>query len=84
MTTLLRKITCDNLPRNRGKFSSKHKSTAWKRQIISTYFFFVSQGFFDNGTLHKVTYNFHLKIRNILELTTCPVKFGIIFPGVIF
>ena len=38
--------------------------------------FFVSQGHFDNKTLHKGTHNFYLKIRNILELTTCRVKFG--------
>ena len=31
------------------------------------------EGHFDNGTLHKVTQDFHLTIRNILELTTCPV-----------
>ena len=37
-----------------------------------------------NGALHKATHNFHLKIRNILELTTCPVKFGTTCPSVIF
>ena len=45
---------------------------------------FVSPGHSDNGTLRKVTHNFHLKIRNILELTTCPVKFGTTCPSVIF
>ena len=45
---------------------------------------FFSQSHFDNTTLHKVTHNFHLKIRNILELTTCPVKFGTTCPSVIF
>ena len=34
--------------------------------------------------LHKVNHNFHLKIRNILELRTCPVKFGTTCPSVIF
>ena len=37
-----------------------------------------------NGALHKATHNFHLKIRNILELTTCPVKFGTTCPSVLF
>ena len=46
--------------------------------------FFVSQGHFDNETLHKVTHNFYLKICDILELTTCPVKFGTTCPSVIF
>ena len=46
--------------------------------------FFVAYGQFDNGALHQVTHNFHLKIRNILELTTCPVKFGTTCPNVIF
>ena len=46
--------------------------------------FFVSQAHFDNGILHIVTHNFHLKIRSILELTTCPVKFGTTCPSVIF
>ena len=45
---------------------------------------FVCQNHFDNGTPHKVTHNFHLKIRNILELTTCSVKFGTTCPSVIF
>ena len=62
---------------------SEIKSTIWKRQIISTCFF-VPWGHFDNGTLYKVTYNFYLKIHNILELTTCPGKFGTTWPSVIF
>ena len=33
---------------------------------------------------HKVTHNFPLKIRNILELITCPVKFETTCPSVIF
>ena len=45
---------------------------------------FLCQGHFDNRTLHEVAHNFHLKIRNILELTTCPVKFGTTCPSVIF
>ena len=45
---------------------------------------FLCQGHFNNVTLHKVTYNFHLKIRNILELTSCPVKLGTTCPSVIF
>ena len=44
----------------------------------------VSLDHFENGSLHKVTHNFHLKIRNILELTTCPVKFGTTCPSIIF
>ena len=36
---------------------------------------FLCQSHFDNGTLHKVTHNFHLKIRKILELTTCSSVF---------
>ena len=36
------------------------------------------------STIHKVAHNFHRKIRNILELTTCPVKFGTTCPSVIF
>ena len=59
--------------RNTESFSFYlNKSSAWKRQLISTCFF-VSSCHFDNGTVHKVTHNFHLKIRSILELTTCPV-----------
>ena len=43
----------------------------------------MSWGHFENGTLHKVTHNFRLKIRNILEFTACPVKFGTTCPRVI-
>ena len=59
------------------------KSTNSSRQLISTCYF-VSWGHFDNGMLHKVTHNFHMKIRNILALTTCPVKFETTCPSVIF
>ena len=34
--------------------------------------------------LNRVTHNFHLKIRNILKLTTYSVKFGTTCPRVIF
>ena len=44
--------------------------------------FFVSWGHFDN--VIQFTHNFHLQIRNVLELTTCRVKFGTTCPSVIF
>ena len=63
MTPLWGKVTCDNFPGNRGKLShhiqlhvkwypnqEKHKSTAWKPQLISTRFFCVLRSFWQWNT----------------------------------
>ena len=67
-------------------WSKKLRNTEYRLKA-STYFhihFYMFFCVFDNGTLHKVGHNFHLKIRNISELTTCPVEFGTTCPSVIF
>ena len=43
---------------------------------------FIREG--HNRTLHQVIHNFHLKIRNILELKTRPVEFETTCPSIIF